>query len=93
MIAEKREARVIHDWSGGLIWLATDEDADGGAATIRAAAASVGGHSTLVRASDALRSRVAVFEPVPAALKAVTAGIKCDLDPHNLFNPGLMDAA
>ena len=78
------------DWGGGLLWLATDASGDAGATGIRAAVAAVGGHATLVRAPDAVRAAVDVFEPLAPALRAVTAGIKASFDPEGVFNPGRM---
>ena len=78
------------DWGGGLIWLATEASGDAGASVIRAAVAEVGGHATLVRAPDAVRAAVDVFEPLAPAVKALTAGITASFDPDRLFNPGRM---
>ncbi len=82
--------RHCFDWGGGLIWLATEATGDAGAAAIRAAVAEVGGHATLLRAPDAVRAAVDVFEPLQPALAAVTAGIKASFDPERVFNPGRM---
>ena len=76
----------------GLIWLATDAGGDAGASAVRTAAAAQGGHATLVRAPDAVRAAVPVFEPLSAPLMRLTAGIKAAHDPAGLFNPGRMYA-
>jgi glycolate oxidase FAD binding subunit len=89
-LAEALDARVLYDWSGGLVWLATPEAEDAGAAVIRAAVHETGGHATLVRGSAELRGRIAVFAPEPMAIARLTAGIKASHDPRGLFNPGLM---
>ncbi|PXW56246.1 glycolate oxidase subunit GlcE [Methylobacterium sp. B4] len=92
-IAAGRPARWFYDWGGGLIWLATEASDDAGAATIRAAVKAAGsGHATLVRASDALRAAIPVFEPLPEPLMRITAGIKAAHDPAGIFNPGRMYA-
>lgn len=78
------------DHGGGLVWLAVDANADGGAAVIRTALPSGAGHAMLVRAPDAVRSTVPVFQPLPAPLMKLTAGIKASIDPGGVFNPGLM---
>ena len=78
------------DWGGGLLWLATDAAGDAGAAAVRAALAGSGGHATLVRAPDAVRAAVDVFEPLATPLVAVTSGIKASFDPDRLLNPGRM---
>lgn len=81
------------DWGGGLLWLtleAGEAGPDGGAAHVRRAVAAVGGHATLVRASDAVRAAVPVFEPTPPALDALSRRIKASFDPHGILNPGRM---
>ncbi len=87
--------RCFYDWGGGLVWLALPaaSDAASGARAIRAAiAAEGGGHATLVRAPDATRAAVPVFEPQPAPLAALTRRLKTQFDPLGLLNPGRMTA-
>ena len=91
-IAAERDARWFYDWGGGLIWLATAATDDAGAATVRAAVRTQGGHATLVRAPDAVRAAVPVFEPLSEPLMRITMGIKAAHDPAGLFNPGRMYA-
>jgi glycolate oxidase FAD binding subunit len=91
-IAARRDARWFYDWGGGLIWLATDAAGDAGAEGVRAAVRAQGGHASLVRAPDAVRAAVPVFEPLAEPLMRITAGIKAAHDPHGLFNPGRMYA-
>ena len=91
-VAAKREARWFYDWGGGLVWLATPADGDAGAEAIRAAVRAQGGHATLIRAPDAVRAAVPVFEPLPEPLMRVTAGIKAAHDASGIFNPGRMYA-
>ncbi len=85
------EHRAIYDWGGGLIWLLTGAPGDGGAALLRQKVRRLGGHATLVRAPLALRRDVAVFEPEPAPLAAITSGLRAKFDPRGILNPGLMD--
>ncbi|MET0366538.1 MAG: glycolate oxidase subunit GlcE [Methylobacterium sp.] len=91
-VAARREARWFYDWGGGLVWLATPAEGDAGAEAIRAAVRAQGGHATLVRAPDAVRAAVPVFEPLPEPLMRVTAGIKAAHDAAGIFNPGRMYA-
>lgn len=78
------------DWAGGLIWLSVPSDLeDAGAATIRSAVGSAG-HATLMRAKDAIKSRVDVFQPQPAPIQKITEKIKEGFDPYGLLNPGKM---
>lgn len=86
------QARWFYDWGGGLVWLAVSAQGDAGAAAIRAAIRPLGGHATLVRAPDAIRASVAVFEPLAEPLMRVTAGIKKSFDPAGIFEPGRMYA-
>jgi glycolate oxidase FAD binding subunit len=91
-VARGLSARWYYDWGGGLIWLATASAGDAGAAVIRAAVRAQGGHATLVRAPEAVRAAVPVFEPLTEPLMRVTQGIKAAHDPAGVFNPGRMYA-
>jgi len=85
-------ARWFYDWGGGLVWLAAPAGSDAGSAAIRAALKPLGGHATLVRAPDAIRAAVAVFQPLSEPLIRVTVGIKKSFDPAGIFEPGRMYA-
>jgi len=91
-VAAERDARWFFDWGGGLIWLATGAQGDAGADAVRKAVRAQGGHATLVRAPDAVRAAVPVFEPLAEPLMRLTAGIKVAHDPNGLLNPGRMYA-
>ncbi len=91
-VARSVDARWFYDWGGGLVWLATGGSGDAGAAAIRAAVRSVGGHATLVRAPAEVRATVDVFEPQTDAAMRVTSGIKTAFDPSGVLNPGRMYA-
>jgi len=89
-LARRGDVSYFLDWGGGLVWLALADSEDGGAAAIRAALGSSGGHATLISGSAALRSAVPVFEPQSAALAALAARIKESFDPRRILNPGRM---
>lgn len=92
-ICRMLDAEHFVDWGGGLIWLrvkANEEDA--GAAIIREAIASDGGHATLIRAPEKMRVRVPVFQPQPDALTRLSGRIKDGYDPAHILNPGRMVA-
>src|SRR5262249_28281682 len=71
LIAAKRDAQMVFDWAGGLVWAALAPSDDGGAPDVRNAIEICGGHATLVRAPAALRAAVAVFEPQQGGLAAL----------------------
>jgi glycolate oxidase FAD binding subunit len=79
------------DWGGGLVWLGTGED-EGFARRIHQAAAEAGGHATLVRAPEAVRAAVPVFQPLDPAVQKLQAGLKASFDPEGILNPGRMYA-
>ncbi len=83
-------AAHFYDWSGGLLWIAVEPSADAGAATLRPAVREARGHATLVRASDAVRAAVDVFEPEPPALARLSAAVTEAFDPAGVLNPGRM---
>ena len=83
---------VLYDWSGGLLWVEAQPAADAGAADVRRAVASFGGHATLMRAEEAVRRQVQVFQPLSPALARITQGLKAAFDPQGIFNPGRMYA-
>lgn len=76
---------LLFDWGGGLIWARVPEGTD-----LRARAGAFGGHATLVRAAAETRSRLGMFQPQPAPLAAIEAGLRAKFDPRGIFNPGLM---
>ena len=89
-LAEKAGAEVMYDWAGGLVWAAVPASDDAHAPLVRASVAAAGGHATLIRAPAALRAKVDVFEPQPAALAALTARVREGFDPRGVLNPGRM---
>ncbi len=87
-VTEKWDYEHVVDWGGGLIWTLVPEDVD-----LRSEIAGVTGHSTLVRASSAAMSRLGMFQPQPAPLETISAGLRARFDPRGIFNPGLMQPA
>jgi glycolate oxidase FAD binding subunit len=83
-------AQWFYDWAGGLVWTVLPPSHSAGAATVRRAAASTGGHATLVRAPVATRAAVDVFQPQQGALAGVTKRVKESFDPKGVLNPGRM---
>jgi len=89
-IAARLDIEVLYDWGGGLLWIAVPTRQDAAAPIVRRAVAAYGGHATLVRASQALRAAVEVFEPQEAALAALTRRVKESFDPRGVLGPGRM---
>jgi glycolate oxidase FAD binding subunit len=83
-------AQWFTDWAGGLVWATLPPSDDAGAAAIRSACATVGGHATLIRAPAAVRAAVDVFEPQSGALAGVSKRVKESFDPKGVLNPGRM---
>ncbi|MCP5038229.1 MAG: FAD-binding protein [Rhodobacteraceae bacterium] len=91
MIAQNGvEHQAIFDWGGGLVWLLVEGAPNAGAKVIRQQVDICGGHATLVRAPEALRGRLAVFQPEPASVAAITGQIRDKYDPKGILNSGLM---
>ncbi|HXP31002.1 MAG TPA: glycolate oxidase subunit GlcE [Stellaceae bacterium] len=88
-LASGLDFRHFFDWGGGLLWLAVKGAEDGGAAAIRGALGTWG-HATLIRAPDALRAAVPVFQPQSPALAALSARVKDGFDPKRILNRGRM---
>jgi glycolate oxidase FAD binding subunit len=89
-VAAEGEAEMIYDWAGGLLWVVVAPADDAGAALVRRAVKTYGGHATLIRASMAARAALDVFEPQEAGLAALTRRVKNSFDPKAILNPGRM---
>jgi len=91
-IRAETACEAYYDWAGGLVWLAVPRAPDAWAAVVRKGGGAVGGHATLIRAPAEVRAAVAVFEPEPPALAALTRRVKASFDPLNLLGPGRLFA-
>ncbi len=87
-LAGGASSSYVFDWGGGLVWLGLDAADDAGAPAVRAAVAGSGGHATLMRAAEAIRAVVPVFQPQDPAMAALTQRVKDSFDPHRVLNPG-----
>ncbi len=86
------DARIALDWAAGLIWAEVNDSADAAAADIRRTVATLGGHATLIRASERIRRDVEVFQPLERGLWRLTKGLKKTFDPAGILNKGRMYA-
>jgi glycolate oxidase FAD binding subunit len=78
-----------YDWGGGLVWITT-APTEAAAASLRQALAQARGHATLMRASEELRARVAVFQPPSDLELKLARGVKASFDPGGVLNFGRM---
>ena len=81
----------FYDWGGGLVWIACGAAGDAGASVIRGALGG-GGAATLMRAPDAARATLDVFQPQAPALAKIDEAVRARFDPQGLFDPGRMRA-
>ncbi|MDB5519582.1 MAG: 2-hydroxy-acid oxidase [Tardiphaga sp.] len=79
---------VIYDWGGGLIWAALPPSADARAAQLRQRVGAVGGHATLIRATEPVRRAVDVFHPQGGGLAALGERVRQSFDPKHILNRG-----
>jgi glycolate oxidase FAD binding subunit len=77
----KLSGEQLVEWGGAQRWICTSAPA----ATLREAAAAVGGHAVLFRARD---KAAGAFAPLPLALQRIHRGLKQQFDPAGVFNPG-----
>jgi glycolate oxidase FAD binding subunit len=79
---------VIYDWGGGLIWAALPPKPDAQAALVRQRVEAIGGHATLLRASEQVRREVDVFHPQAKGLAALGERVRLSFDPKTILNRG-----
>ena len=89
-IVENCEADVMYDWGGGLIWLQVNESNYAYQEPVRHSVAEVGGHATLIRASNELRASVDIFQPLDTYMVGITKRVKDGFDPKGILNLGRM---
>lgn len=80
-----REAQIQFDWGGGLVWACVPESTN-----VRDVMNGIDGHATLIRSDDATAKQLGVFQPEPAPLAKISAGLRSRFDPHGILNPGRM---
>ncbi|MBP7661926.1 MAG: glycolate oxidase subunit GlcE, partial [Burkholderiaceae bacterium] len=69
------------EWGGALRWYASQAPA----ASVREAAAAVGGTACLFRGGD---KSVGAFHPLTDAVARLHMRLKREFDPNRIFNPG-----
>ena len=89
-IARETGGEVIYDWAGGLIWAALPPHDAAQAISLRGRVNAIGGHATLIRASDEMRRAIDVFHPQAAGLAALGERVRKSFDPTHILNRGRM---
>ena len=89
-LARETGGEVIYDWGGALIWAAVPPNADAHAVLVRSHVEAIGGHATLIRASEDVRRAVDVFQPQAAWLAALGERVRASFDPRSVLNRGRM---
>lgn len=92
-LAEVTGGSYFLDWGGGLVILSAPENPARAGKAIRAAIAETGGHGTLIRASDTVRSTLDVFDPLSDGILSLSKRVKNAFDPEGILNPGRMYGA
>ena len=77
----KLSGEQLLEWGGAQRWICTSAPA----ATLRDAAAAVGGHAVLFRARE---KHAGTFAPLTAPLDRIHRELKLAFDPSGIFNPG-----
>jgi glycolate oxidase FAD binding subunit len=86
------DCTAAYEWSGGLIWVEVPPATDAGATVLRRTIAEFQADAMLIRASQASRAAVDVFQPLPEANMALIQRLKDAFDPQRILNPGRMYA-
>ncbi|OKO67030.1 2-hydroxy-acid oxidase, partial [Bradyrhizobium sp. NAS96.2] len=76
-----------------LIWAAVPPSADAQATLVRGQVEAIGGHATLLRATEDMRRAIDVFQPQPAGLAALGERVRASFDPRSILNRGRMTKA
>jgi glycolate oxidase FAD binding subunit len=87
-LARETGGEVIYDWGGGLIWAALPPKADAHALAVRRRTDAVGGHATLIRATEEVRRGVDVFHPQAPGIAALSERVRASFDPKSILNRG-----
>jgi glycolate oxidase FAD binding subunit len=78
-------ARWVYHWGGALVLLTTPPAADAHADAVRAAAARLGGHATLLRPGASFAGLVSAFPPESAVAVTLARRIKGAFDPQGVL--------
>ncbi|MBL4666488.1 MAG: FAD-binding protein [Sneathiella sp.] len=83
-------AEYYLDWAGGLIWVSVPASAELAGSTILRDNLVAGGHATLIRGTETVRSTILPFQPQNSVLTRISESIREGFDPTRILNPGRM---
>lgn len=84
------DCRAAYDWSGGLIWVETAPSTDASGTVLRRLIAEFRADALLIRAPEAVRAAIDVFQPLAEANMRLIRRLKEAFDPGGVLNPGRM---
>ncbi len=87
-LARETGGDLIYDWGGGLIWAAVPPKPDAHAPAVRERTSAVGGHATLIRATEDVRRAIDVFQPQAPGIAALSERVRASFDPKTILNRG-----
>ncbi|KYK47785.1 2-hydroxy-acid oxidase [Bradyrhizobium liaoningense] len=87
-LARETGGDLIYDWGGGLIWAAVPPKPDAHAPAVRERTSAVGGHATLIRATEDVRRAIDVFQPQAPEIAALSERVRASFDPKTILNRG-----
>ncbi|UPJ68698.1 FAD-binding protein [Bradyrhizobium sp. 191] len=87
-LARETGGDLIYDWGGGLIWAAVPPKPDAHAPAVRERTSAVGGHATLIRATEDVRRTIDVFQPQAPGIAALSERVRASFDPKTILNRG-----
>lgn len=90
ILSEQTDAELMFDWGGGLVWAQLPNTDNAQADIVRGAVAKLGGHATLVRASNAVKAQVPVFQPQSSSVAKLSSLIRQKFDPAGILNAHML---
>jgi glycolate oxidase FAD binding subunit len=87
-LARETGGDVLYDWGGGLIWAALPPKGDAQGPLVRQRCEAVGGHASLLRASEEVRRNVEVFHRQSSGVAALSERVRASFDPKAILNRG-----
>ena len=85
------DCQTLMDWGGGLIWVGnTGGDVCATHNALQAHTAVLGGHATLIKAPETVRSSVSIFQPEASDIVLLSSQLRARFDPRQILNRDLL---